>query len=195
MTNSILDNVWLCIGSGNSLNDGDIEFARSKNVNIAVCNDNYRKASDCQIVLAFDYKWWEKYHHDVKAKTNAEMWTGATLAAKHFGLHKLTVLPGYGWSTKYGEVHHVGQSGGLLLQCVSWKKPSLILMLGYDMQETDGKKHWFGDHPASFGHQKDWKLDLPKFDELAKQAPCPVINCSRETALTCFPRNKIENIL
>ena len=184
-------NIWVCLGSGESLNDQDISYARSKGVRFAVCNDNWQKAPDCEIVVAFDYKWWEMYHTEVDVATKAEFWTGSVRAEKQFGLHRFKILPGIGWSTRRGFVHNVGLSGGILLQRVGWEHPDLIVLLGYDMQGS----HWFGDHPPQLGNQTELADAIPDFNRLAQQAPCKVVNCSRQTALDCFPRRKITEVL
>lgn len=67
---------------------------------------------------------------------------------------------------------------------------SRILLTGFDMQG----KHW---HPC----HKDGNpyVRFPVFRVglglLAKEMNIPVINCSRETALACFPRMTIDEAL
>lgn len=71
-----------------------------------------------------------------------------------------------------------------------------ICLLGYDMQHTDGKAHFFGSHPnhlAAANHV----VYVQTFTQLAsdlKAAGVEVINCTRETALHQFDRATIEDI-
>ena len=70
-----------------------------------------------------------------------------------------------------------------------------IVLLGYDCQETDGKKHWHGDHPKGLANAvgiKDWPV---KFAEFAKTGKTPIFNASRYTALDCFERVRLEDVL
>lgn len=73
-----------------------------------------------------------------------------------------------------------------------------ILLLGFDMQKTGGRSHWFGDHPGKLNRTSPFPEFRKAFEAAAPQlaaAGIEVINCSRETALTCFPRQPIEAAL
>jgi hypothetical protein len=71
---------------------------------------------------------------------------------------------------------------------------SRIVLLGFDMGATGGRLHWHKDHggklhnpvPAKF---KNW---LRAFNLMASSCSVPIINCSRQTALTCFPRMDLD---
>lgn len=71
-----------------------------------------------------------------------------------------------------------------------------IILLGYDMQKTNGQSHWHGDHPkglGSAGKIAEWPSE---FERLKRNNPTiEIINCSRETALTCFARRPLEEVL
>lgn len=69
-----------------------------------------------------------------------------------------------------------------------------MLLLGYDMQKTGGKAHWFGDHPPGLNVPSPLKEFAARFDALASDLQndgIEVVNCSTETALTCFRRASI----
>lgn len=76
----------------------------------------------------------------------------------------------------------------------------VILLLGYDMQATDGKTHWHGDHPPGLNNPKEgnyarWRQNfatmIPDLAELSVE----VVNCSRKTALKGFPMARLEDVL
>ena len=78
----------------------------------------------------------------------------------------------------------------------------VVYLLGYDCQRTGGKAHWHGDHPeiADPKRRMGNAGSLPKwpsqFRELVRFVPgLEIINCSRETALTVFPRASLESVL
>lgn len=76
-----------------------------------------------------------------------------------------------------------------------------IALVGYDMQRTGGREHWFGRHP------KTGKFVLSDgdptafrrcFDEAAPYLSgegIDVFNCSAASALTCFRRASLSEIL
>lgn len=70
-----------------------------------------------------------------------------------------------------------------------------IVLLGYDAQKTGGRAHWHGDHPEGMGNAGSVGKWPGQFDALAKTLRgVEIINCSRETALTCWPRQPLESV-
>lgn len=73
-----------------------------------------------------------------------------------------------------------------------------IYLLGYDMGlSEDGARHWHGDHPAHLNNDSDYADWIERFDDLAADLASEgveVVNCSRRTALACFPRATVEEI-
>jgi hypothetical protein len=74
-----------------------------------------------------------------------------------------------------------------------------ILLLGYDMQRSNGRVHWHADHPRSKmgngGRFHQWQKDMATVGKDLKAAGVEVINCSRKTALDCYPRATIQEAL
>lgn len=74
-----------------------------------------------------------------------------------------------------------------------------ILLLGYDMK-ADGKKHWHGDHPNGLANPEDvlfeqWRKNFETTLPDLARAGVEVINCTPGSALTCFPRMRLEEAL
>jgi hypothetical protein len=70
-----------------------------------------------------------------------------------------------------------------------------ILLLGFDMQRTNGKSHWFGDHPGRLNVPSPYTEFVKRFNVLANDLDAEgvsVVNCSRATALQCFQRHPID---
>lgn len=66
-----------------------------------------------------------------------------------------------------------------------------VILLGMDCQRTGGATHWHGDHRAPLRNavsMKNWPKSFDRARRLAERAGCQVVNATRETALTCFPR-------
>lgn len=90
----------------------------------------------------------------------------------------------------------VKNSGANAIALAAWHGAKRIILLGYDCQRTGGMAHWHGDHPPSLGNAKS----LPSWPEKFRQlipllSGTEVINCSRESALDCFPRGNLEDYL
>lgn len=64
-----------------------------------------------------------------------------------------------------------------------------IILLGFDMFGT----HYFGRHPKCLNQHSPFKEFIKSFETITKDVE--IINCSRQTALTCFPIMTIESVL
>lgn len=148
------------------------------------------------MLYACDQKWWEKYHHEVVESGFAgELWTQDNRAAQRFGLNRMqgTSAPGLGRT----HIHWGGNSGYQAINLAYLWGAARVVLMGYDMQRTEGKSHWFGDHPKGLSGNSPYATWVQKFDRLSadlKSEGVEVINATRETALTCFPRRPIEMI-
>lgn len=73
-----------------------------------------------------------------------------------------------------------------------------IVLLGFDMRPAKGKHHFNGNHPGKLNRASPYALFRAAFEAAAPQldaAGIEVINCSRQTALKCFERRAIEEVL
>jgi hypothetical protein len=74
-----------------------------------------------------------------------------------------------------------------------------VLLLGYDMAVTNERhSHWFGAHPIGLRGGSPYKLFREMFATMVaplRALDVQVINCSRHTALTCFPRMPLREVL
>lgn len=131
-------------------------------------------------LFAIDAKWWERYLPEVQRD-----FRGVAYSNNDF----------------HGRLSHVplkafGNSGAGAIALAVKAGASRVILLGYDCQKTGGQAHHHGDHPAGLGNAGS----LPKWPEQFKRlaatlAGVEVINCSRETALTAFPRGELESAL
>jgi len=71
-----------------------------------------------------------------------------------------------------------------------------VILLGYDCQRTGGQAHWHGNHPKGLGNAGSINTWPAQFQKLARDLRnFNIVNCTRETALTCFPRVELEKAL
>jgi hypothetical protein len=145
------------------------------------------------VLYACDLKWWDKYHDNVAANANMELWTQDEVAAEKYEISwvKGVNQPGLGRDC----IHFGGNSGYQAINLAYLWGASRIVLLGFDCKPVDGKHHWFGQHPAGLTQIQPYDLWLKHFNQLAEELRAEgvqVINCSSDTALTCFERKPIE---
>lgn len=192
----------ICIGGGPSLTDGDVAKCFGARAKVAVVNDAYRMASWADLLYGCDSAWWQ-VHGGVK-HFQGQRWTQSRYAAQKYKINYVRSVAeegaslnpehvyqgGFPHHSRFGETF-IGSNGGF--QCVNLAVlmgAARIILLGYDMQKTGGKNHWFGDHPGALHRGMDVESWVEGFRRAAPtlQASCEILNASRETALHCFPR-------
>ncbi len=76
-----------------------------------------------------------------------------------------------------------------------------IVLLGFDLQAGSGGKvhHWHPDHPDNFNPSQmvygSWRGAFRSMVKPLADLGVSVVNCSRATALDCFPRAALEATL
>ena len=73
-----------------------------------------------------------------------------------------------------------------------------VLMLGYDCALTGGRSHHHGDHPPTLRNcdtLPKWPAQFQRLAGWASKRGAVVLNASRESALTCFPRVTLAEVL
>lgn len=102
--------------------------------------------------------------------------------------------PGLG---REGVIHQGGNSGYQAINLAYLWGARAIVLLGMDCGAgVRGEAHWFGQHPTGLSQHQPFEVWRTKFPMLAADLAAegvPVLNCSRQTALDCFPRHTLEN--
>jgi hypothetical protein len=133
-------------------------------------------------VFAIDKAWWEKYIADVSANFLGDKFI-ANPVPRGMDIEDVNHLKCY------------GNSGIGSIALAVYGGAEKVVLLGYDCQITEGKSHWHGDHPKGLANAvriNEW----PKtFAEFAKTVDVPIYNASRQTALDCFERIALEDML
>lgn len=193
-----------CIASGPSLTAEDVNFVRGKTRAIAI-NASYAIAPWADVLYVADcqpFRWY--WEHGPKGYEHVPMRSFAGLK------FSLTRRSGQ-WSGV--QVLKCGSEDGLSLDptrlCLGMNSgyqainlavllgATRILLLGYDMTVTkEGKEYWHEQHPhKKRSPYKTFRRLFPSIVEPLKKAGVSVINCSRHTALECFPRMPITEAL
>lgn len=191
----------VCIGGGPSLTAADVDGCRGKAVVIAV-NDAYRLAPWAEALYACDAKWWMA-HNGVPgfagAKWSLDTPNWATLRNRLTDVQLLENTGAQGLEPSPTGLRTGKNSGYQAINLAVHYGAQRILLLGYDMQPArSGQSHWFGEHPHPIRTVSPYPYFLGMFDSLRdplRELQIEVINCSRETALTCFPRQPLAAAL
>jgi len=175
-----------CLASGPSLTKADADLV--SHLPTIVTNNTFLLAPWAVALFGFDCKWWRQY--------------GPQTA--DFKGEKLTISPN---ATKLGArlcpspnvISRYGNSGAAALAIALQGNPSRVILLGYDSQKApDGKAHWHDDHPGGMSNCKSiasWRKHFESAAMLARRKQAQVLNASRETALRCFDRVRLEDVL
>lgn len=179
----------VCIASGPSLTPEDCEKVRAAGHPTIVTNTTFKMCPWADVLFGFDSAWWRQYKKEVDEVFKGALLT-CSLTGQALGVDSLYQQDA--WIRSYGN------SGAAAISLAVVGAADRVLLLGYDCQKTGGKSHWHGDHPKSLGNAKSLATWPRKFGQVAAFSASkrvPVVNCSRETALKCFPRMSLEQAL
>lgn len=146
-------------------------------------------------VYAGDSTWWRVYNRFLDG-WYAGLRLSCSQAAPE-GVLKLqrSVRPGAGvWGNNSG-VQAIAAAMNLY-----W--PDRVLLLGFDCRWPSGRKHVHGGHPETYAGELTGCIDpmspeawISDHAKMAKLAPVEIVNCSRDTALDCYPTGDLEDEL
>jgi len=186
----------VCLGGGPSLTVEDVDYCRGKATVIAV-NDAYRLAPWADALIASDAAWWSHYKGvpgfagmKVCVQPGADRWPGV-MVLRNTGPSGLETDP---TGLRTGR-----NTGAAAINLAVHFGAARVLLLGYDMEAKDERhSHWFGPHPRGLRGGSPYPLFRQMFAAMVqplKAAGVVVINCSRQTALACFPRRPLREVL
>lgn len=187
----------ICIASGPSLTAEDVNYCKGKG-RVYVVNNCFKLAPWADVLYACDGRWWEHYHDEVAKIFKGEKWTIDVPAADKYGLNTIGVLNDKVWSEHPEAITLGGNSGHQVLNLACIKGAKKIILLGYDMKaRKDGIRHWHGDHVNALLQTNpveylNWRNN---FKEASKIIKAKIINCTVDTALDCFTRAELRDVL
>lgn len=157
-------------------------------------NSTHELAPWADVHYACDFLWWRLNYSKVQHKSSC--WTQDRMSAERYGINwvRQDAKPGLGTTN----LRVNGNSGFGAINLAYLFGARRILLLGFDMREVKGRKHWHADHPAPCVQSMPFKEWLHKGALLAKElkvAGCEVVNCTPGSALTVFPLSTIEKEL
>jgi hypothetical protein len=193
----------VCIASGPSLTPDDVNAVKGKARVIAI-NASYVLAPWADVIYCADmkpFKWyWDKGpkgHESVRMRDCQGLKYSLTSTARAYaGVKLLRRGPLEGLSLNPTILHTGHNSGYQAINLAVLMGVKRIVLLGYDMQQSAGQEHWHVDHPnVSRSPYQKFRACFATLVQPLNDAGVDVINCSRRTALTCFPQMPLEQAL
>lgn len=170
---------------------------RVKHLPRIAVNTTYELARDADIVYACDRGWWARHPDALKCngiKLACEPIAGHlpspafpddVFVLRNGGVRGFHPVPGY--------VNTLNNSGGQAIQVAIHAGAARVILLGFDMRG----RHWHGDEAGSNFNEGTHPVWLLRMAGLARTLPdgVEVINCTPGSALTCFPRADLDDVL
>lgn len=117
-------------------------------------------------------------------------------AARKYGLQYFRGLPHDGLSREWGVLHQGCNSGYQALNLAVLLGAKRIMLLGFDMRIVDERRHFFGDHPKGMNVQSNYAQWITKFKTIPPDLTgVEVFNCTKGSALKCFPYKPLKKLL
>lgn len=190
---------FVCLGTGPSLTQHDVDFVRSRARVIAV-NDSYRLAPWADVLYACDVKWW-RWQSQLHAKhiaAFAGFKYGMQDPSRYVaGVQVLKDCGEHGLEREPHGLRHGRNSGYAAINLAVHLGAAKIILLGYDMSMAlKSQSHFFGQHPDQKRPLfRECIRNFKTIVEPLNRLHITVVNASRTTALDCFPRVSLERAL
>ena len=177
----------VCLASGPSLIPEDIEAVRG--LTTVVTNTTFRAVPWADALFGFDAPWWNLYIDEVRKVFAGRKFCQSTSIIRK-DIECARAFPGF---------RSFGNSGANAIALAVCAGARRVVMLGYDGGLRPGvPAHHHGDHPKPLSNCHSaprWSAQFENLSRHAKKRGTEVINVSRETNLTCFPRQSLESAL
>jgi hypothetical protein len=169
---------------------------------IVAVQDAYRLLPFAEALYGCDAKWWD--HHGDCDGFAGEKWSshedGTNDKRQQFlrlRLHIVAGRGGKGFSVDPHCIHYGCNSGFQAVNLAILFGAARIVLVGFDMREVNGKRHFFGDHPPGFTRVSDYRQFISAFEEAAKAMPdgVEIVNATPGSALECFPMAELSEAL
>jgi hypothetical protein len=168
---------------------------------VIAVNSTWRLFPAADVLYAGDCAWWD-------ANPDALEWPGLKIGCSQIGAEK--------WPPRVRKINHrinegietdprwIGtgtNSGHQALNIAVHLGAGLIVLLGFDFgADADGRMHHHGDHPAPLRNPSAkafarWRRMIETTADPLLRLGVEVVNCSKATTITCFPRMSLEEVL
>lgn len=184
----------VCVAGGPSLTPADVDACRGR-AQVIVINDAIRLAPWADVCYAHHAEEWDRWRGlpdfpglKYAYEPAAAVWPGVQVL-RSTGPHGLERDPSairHGYTSAYQALNVAVHLGA-----------ARIVLLGYDMQlGPEGERHWYqGGTPIERLPFVYWLEAFATLVDPLRDARVAIVNCTRRTALTCFPQGPLEAAL
>lgn len=182
------------LAGGPSLTRADVALCEQAGYPLLGINNAYQISDRLTYLYACDAKWWNKHYEHVNGcrKFSLE-------ETPYADVEKMENDGADGVSHEWPKLRTGGNSGYQAINLAYLLGYKKIVLLGYDMQETNGQTHWHGLHKGlnNPNHQQfsTWRASFALLAWELKKAGVRVVNATRQTALTCFKQMSVGKAL
>ena len=200
------------LAGGHSLTQAQVDYVKGKCKVIAI-NSSYLLAPWADLLYFCDDRWYTQCGH--KDRKEFKEFNGIKVTLRNLSMPedimKLDHRGGTGLCLESDGLMTGSNSGYQCMGLAFHLGANRQLLLGYDMKIVNGKSHWHGGHKKDIEHSSGNRPDhvvlayktleftmLPKFltiVEPLEKAGIEVINCTPDSALECFPKASLFDIL
>jgi hypothetical protein len=181
--------------SGPSLSVAQLNHIRGR-ANLVVINSTFRAAPWANVLYACDGRWWTQ-------NTDAVAFTGLRFALQPASNRSATALVRGGidgLETDPRKLATGGNSGHQAINLAVHLGARRIVLVGYDMRIIDGKAHHHPDHVAPSRNPPAenlarWAKRFETMVDPLRRLSVEVINATPGSAIECFPRARLEDVL
>ena len=154
--------------------------------------DTYKLIDFMDEHYACDGRWWKVHGKSVnKLCPNVNLWSH-DVEGIEFGARKVNGVHRPGFSTDPDIIHFGSNSGFQALNlCYLWGVSKMILV-GYNMQRVGTKTHFFTGRDPSLRIESPYKNFVKQYDLIQQNIKNRIVNCTPNSALTCFRKNDLE---
>ena len=190
------------VASGPSLTEQQCAFIVERRAadacRVIVVNNNYQRVPNADVLFAADRPWWKLHAPEIaKVCPNIERWS-IEATTRDFGTQIWAAESGNGIAEpKSGTIKRGSSSGFMSVGlAIKWGAKHIILV-GIDCKlGSDGKSHWFGDHPKKLLPSpqplQSWAREFDSLAAPAKALGIRIVNCTIDTAVKLLPRSTLE---
>lgn len=160
-------------------------------------NDTHRLAPWADCLYSSDQQWW-RYHQGVPEFAGRKYGIAPLVPHPAWGITVLVNTGQTGIETDPRGLRTGRNSGYASINLAVHVGARRVVLLGFDMGRTGGRGHFFGEHPSRLTSQMDFAACRALFQLMVdplRTVGVEVVNASRQTALTMFPRVTLEEAL
>lgn len=170
-----------------------------------VINTTFRLVPWADALYACDEAWWNIYFPEITRTFAGELWSVSQASAQRYGVNWIHGHSKLGGLSKEPDMIHCGKNSGFQAIGLTYLfGASRIVLLGYDFMHrmNQGVRviHHHGNHPSGLGNAaannlSKWAREMHFLADDLKKTKTKVINASRQTALRCFDRATLGDVL